>query len=52
MRLKAFTSGIFGNNPVMKQVLGLCPALAVTTSAINGIAWGGLLLQPFLSVLI
>ncbi|PLX66182.1 MAG: electron transport complex subunit RsxE [Denitrovibrio sp.] len=40
MRLKAFTSGIFGNNPVMKQVLGLCPALAVTTSAINGIAMG------------
>jgi len=40
MNLKAFTSGIFGNNPVMKQVLGLCPTLAVTTSAINGIAMG------------
>jgi len=40
VRLKTFTDGIFGNNPVMKQVLGLCPALAVTTSAINGIAMG------------
>ncbi|PLX68295.1 MAG: electron transport complex subunit RsxE [Denitrovibrio sp.] len=40
MKLKTFTSGIFENNPVMKQVLGLCPALAVTTSAINGIAMG------------
>ncbi|XOB64986.1 RnfABCDGE type electron transport complex subunit E [Deferribacteres bacterium DY0037] len=40
MSLKTFTNGIFGNNPVMKQVLGLCPALAVTTSAINGIAMG------------
>lgn len=40
MKLKTFTSGIFGDNPVMKHVLGLCPALAVTTSAINGIAMG------------
>lgn len=40
MRLKSFTDGIFGNNPVMKQVLGLCPTLAVTTSAINGIGMG------------
>lgn len=40
MKLKAFTNGIFGNNPVMKQVLGLCPTLAVTTSAINGIGMG------------
>jgi len=40
MDFKTFTNGIFGNNPVMKQVLGLCPALAVTTSAINGIAMG------------
>jgi electron transport complex protein RnfE len=40
MNFKTFTNGIFGNNPVMKQVLGLCPALAVTTSAINGIGMG------------
>ncbi|MCD8553832.1 electron transport complex subunit E [Seleniivibrio sp.] len=40
MKLSILTEGIFKNNPVMKQVLGLCPTLAVTTSAINGIAMG------------
>lgn len=40
MKLSILAEGIFKNNPVMKQVLGLCPALAVTTSAINGIAMG------------
>jgi len=40
MKLKTLTNGLFSDNPVMKQVLGLCPALAVTTSAINGIAMG------------
>jgi electron transport complex protein RnfE len=40
MNFKTFTNGIFGNNPVMKQILGLCPALAVTTSAVNGIGMG------------
>lgn len=40
MRLSVLTDGIFKNNPVMKQVLGLCPTLATTTSAINGIAMG------------
>jgi electron transport complex protein RnfE len=40
MRLSSLTDGIFKNNAVMKQVLGLCPAMAVTTSAINGIAMG------------
>jgi electron transport complex protein RnfE len=39
-KLSILTDGLIGNNPVMKQVLGLCPALAVTTSAINGIAMG------------
>jgi len=39
-KLAILTDGLIGNNPVMKQVLGLCPALAVTTSAINGIAMG------------
>lgn len=32
--------GFWKNNAVFKQVLGMCPALAVTTSAINGIAMG------------
>ena len=40
MRISVLTDGIVKNNPVMKQVLGLCPTLAVTTSAINGIAMG------------
>ncbi|WP_022850252.1 RnfABCDGE type electron transport complex subunit E [Limisalsivibrio acetivorans] len=41
MRLSSLTDGVFKNNAVLKQVLGLCPALAVTTSAVNGIAMGG-----------
>lgn len=40
MKLSVLTDGIFKNNPVMKQVLGLCPTLATTTSATNGIAMG------------
>lgn len=40
MKLSIFTDGLWKNNTVFMQVLGLCPALAVTTSAINGIAMG------------
>jgi len=32
--------GIWRENPVFVQLLGLCPALAVTNSAINGLAMG------------
>lgn len=32
--------GIWRENPVLVQMLGLCPALAVTNSAINGLAMG------------
>ena len=35
---KEYTKGFWENNPVCKQVLGMCPALAVPVSAINGIA--------------
>ena len=35
-----FTRGIWAENGVFKQMLGLCPALAVTTSAVNGLAMG------------
>ena len=35
---KEYLKGLWDNNPVIKQALGLCPALAVTVSAINGIA--------------
>ncbi len=32
-----YSKGLWDQNPVMKQVLGMCPVLAVTVSAINGI---------------
>lgn len=35
---KEYIKGLWENNPVFKQVLGMCPTLAVTVSAINGIA--------------
>ena len=36
-----FIKGIWRENPVFVQVLGMCPMLAVTNSAINGVAMGG-----------
>lgn len=33
-----YTKGLWDQNPVFKQVLGMCPTLAVTVSAMNGIA--------------
>lgn len=38
--IKEYTKGLWENNAVFKQVLGMCPTLAVTVSAINGIAMG------------
>lgn len=38
---KEFTKGIFKYNPMFVLVLGICPSLAVTTSAKNGLAMGG-----------
>ncbi|HPM78317.1 MAG TPA: electron transport complex subunit E [bacterium] len=35
-----FTKGIIKENPVFRIVLGMCPTLAVTTSAENGIGMG------------
>lgn len=35
-----FRSGLWKDNPVFVQLLGLCPALAVTNSAINAVAMG------------
>lgn len=32
--------GILEDNPIFVQVLGMCPTLAVTSSAINGIGMG------------
>jgi len=35
-----FKRGLWTENPVFRQLLGLCPTLAVTNSAINGLAMG------------
>ncbi len=35
---KEYIKGLWEQNPVFKQILGTCPTLAVTVSAINGIA--------------
>lgn len=35
-----FTKGIYKENPVLRLALGLCPALAVTSSVENGIGMG------------
>jgi len=39
-RVILLTRGLIKENPTLIMVLGLCPALAVTTSAINGIGMG------------
>jgi len=36
-----FIRGIWNENPVLVQLLGLCPALAVTNTVINGLAMAG-----------
>jgi len=35
-----FTKGLWDQNPVLRQLLGMCPTLAVTTSAVNGMGMG------------
>lgn len=35
-----FTKGLWKENPVFRQLLGLCPVLAVTNAVINGLAMG------------
>ena len=35
-----FNKGLWHHNPVLRQLLGLCPVLAVTTSAENGLGMG------------
>lgn len=37
---KTFMKGILYENPTFIQVLGMCPTLAVTTSAVNGVGMG------------
>jgi electron transport complex protein RnfE len=38
--VQEFTKGIWRENAVFRLVLGMCPTLAVTTSAINGLGMG------------
>lgn len=40
MKIKHLTNGIFKENPIFVQLLGMCPTLAVTTSATDGFAMG------------
>jgi len=40
MSLKDFKNGILAENPIFVQLLGMCPTLAVTTTAIDGAAMG------------
>ncbi|WP_024620524.1 RnfABCDGE type electron transport complex subunit E [Metaclostridioides mangenotii] len=37
---KIFKNGLIDENPTFVQVIGMCPTLAVTTSAINGLGMG------------
>ncbi len=38
--IKEMTKGIWKENPVLVQLLGLCPTLAVTTKAVFGLSMG------------
>ncbi|MBO8130661.1 MAG: electron transport complex subunit E [Candidatus Marinimicrobia bacterium] len=38
--LYEFLKGLWRDNPVLRMLLGLCPTLAVTNSAINGLSMG------------
>ena len=39
-QIQNFTKGLLKNNPVFVLLLGMCPTLGVTTSAINGLGMG------------
>ena len=39
-KIKIITNGIVKENPVLVLLLGMCPTLATTTSAINGLSMG------------
>ena len=35
-----FVKGLWDENPIFRLVLGMCPTLAVTTAAVNGVGMG------------
>ncbi len=39
-QLKNFSKGLFKENPIFVLLLGMCPTLGVTSSAINGLGMG------------
>lgn len=39
-KIKIFKSGLLKDNPIFVQLLGMCSALAITTSAVNGVGMG------------
>ncbi|NLX40390.1 MAG: electron transport complex subunit RsxE, partial [Bacteroidales bacterium] len=39
-KLKLIIDGIIKNNPTFVLILGMCPTLGTTTSAINGMGMG------------
>lgn len=39
-KLQIVSNGIFAQNPTFRLVLGMCPTLAITTSAFNGFGMG------------
>lgn len=39
-KIKLFKNGLLKDNPIFVQLLGMCSALAITTSAINGVGMG------------
>ena len=38
--MKEFTKGLINENPTLVMLLGMCPTLAVTTMAVNGLGMG------------
>jgi electron transport complex protein RnfE len=38
--VKDFLNGLWNENPTFRMIIGMCPTLAVTTAAMNGIAMG------------
>jgi electron transport complex protein RnfE len=38
--IREFTKGIWGENPVLRIILGMCPTLAVSTSVKNAVGMG------------
>lgn len=38
--IKDFVNGLWNENPTFRMIIGMCPTLAITTAAKNGIAMG------------